>query len=273
MNLIKGIRDKTIDKKLQRLTHILKEMGSALLAYSGGVDSTFVLMIAKSAKIKIKAVTSYSETMPKRELQSACELAKLLEVKHEVISTEEMNNLDFLKNTKDRCFYCKDELFSKLIKIAKDEGYNFVIDGSNADDSKDWRPGMRAAKKHGVRSPLLEAGLYKEEIRKLSKDMGLPTWSKPSTPCLSSRFPYGTIITRDALKKIEEAEDFLKDLGFTELRVRYYGDMAKIELGSDEIERLFDKKIREEVVKKLKNIGFKYVSLDLEIFRSGRLNQ
>jgi uncharacterized protein len=247
-------------------------MGSALLAYSGGVDSTFLLMAAKKTGIKIKAVTSYSATMAEKNFISACDLAQFLGVEHSIIETEEMNNPDFIKNNKDRCFFCKDELFSKLCRIASNEGYDFVIDGSNADDSKDWRPGMKAAIKHGVRSPLLEAELTKEEIRILSKEMGLPTWSKPSSPCLSSRFPYGTVITREALKKVEMAEDFLEELGFIELRVRYHGDLAKIELGKDEIKRMFDEKTRDEVIRNFKKIGFKYISLDLEGFKSGRLN-
>lgn len=273
MKTKEGLKSKGLERKFQELLYILKKMRSALLAYSGGVDSTFLLSSAKKAGIRIKAVTAFSETMARKDFLSACELAKLLDVEHEVIRTEEMNNLDFIKNTRDRCFYCKDELFSRLQQIAYKEGYDFVIDGSNADDSKDWRPGMKAAMKYGVRSPLLEAGLSKEDIRQLSRQMGLPTWSKPSSPCLSSRFPYGMTITLDALRKVEKAEDLLKDLGFTELRVRYYGDTARIELRTDEIERILDKRIRNKVIEQFKKIGFKYISLDLEGFRSGRLNQ
>jgi uncharacterized protein len=183
-----------------------------------------------------------------------------------------MSNPYFVNNNRDRCFYCKDELFSRLLDIAKAEGYKYVIDGSNSDDLSDWRPGRQAALKHGVRSPLVEAGLSKNEIRELSRAMGLSTWSKPASPCLSSRFPYGVVITKDALKRVEMSEEFLKSLGFTEIRVRSHNDMARIELRADEIDRLFNKELRESIANELKKIGFKYITIDLEGFRSGKMN-
>ncbi|MCI0469826.1 MAG: ATP-dependent sacrificial sulfur transferase LarE, partial [Nitrospirae bacterium] len=178
---------------------------------------------------------------------------------------------DFVNNQRDRCFHCKDELFRRLLHISRTAGYGFVIDGSNIDDTLDWRPGRQAALRHGVRSPLIEAGFSKKEIRELSKSMGLPTWSKPASPCLSSRFPYGIKITKEALKKIELSESFLKELGFADIRVRYHVDVARIEVGIGDMERAL--KLRETIVERLKGFGFKYIALDMEGFRSGSLNE
>jgi uncharacterized protein len=259
-------------EKLNRLLTILKDMRSVVIAFSGGVDSTFLLKAVKDSSIRHIAVTAYSETMPESELKFAKEMAGFIGVNHRVIKSREIDNPAFAGNPKNRCFYCKDELFSMLSQIAREEGYNFVIDGSNADDLSDWRPGRDAAVKHKVISPLIEAGLSKSEIRELSRRLGLPTWSKPASPCLSSRFPYGVKITKDALKRVEISEEFLKTLGFSELRVRSCNDTARIEVKVEEIEILLDKKIRESIVKQLKDLGFKYVAVDIEGFRSGKLN-
>lgn len=210
--------------------------------------------------------------MPEKEQRFAADMAKLLEADHRVIRTDELNNPEFSKNPVNRCYFCKDGLFSRLMDIARKEAYAFVVDGSNTDDLADWRPGRQAAQKHGVRSPLTEAGLSKNEIRELSKAMGLPTWSKPSSPCLSSRFPYGVEITIDALKRVELAEDFLKGLGFGELRVRSHMDTARIELCNEDIDKCLDNDLRKLIFTRLKEIGFKYVCIDLEGFRSGNLN-
>ncbi|HAK88701.1 MAG: TIGR00268 family protein [Nitrospirae bacterium GWB2_47_37] len=258
--------------KFDKLLTILQDMKSVVLAFSGGVDSTFLLKAVKESGIQSLAVTGYSETMPESELRFAEETAGSIGAAHMVIKTDEMLNPEFTGNPRNRCFHCKDELFSKLMNIADEKGFNRVIDGSNADDLSDRRPGRQAALKHGVRSPLIEAGFSKDEIRELSREMGLPTWSKPASPCLSSRFPYGIEITKDALKRVELSEEFLKSLGFNELRVRSYNDTAKIEVAADDIERLLGRELRESVINKLKDFGFKHVTIDLEGFRTGKLN-
>jgi len=194
-------------------------------------------------------------------------------VRHIVIETVELELAEFVRNPLDRCFYCKDHLFGRLKEIAQSVGFRHILDGSNLDDLDDWRPGRKAALKHGVRSPLIEAGLRKQDIRRLSRSLSLPTWDKPSSPCLSSRFPYGEPITREALRQVEAAETFLKSLGFHDLRVRHHKDIARIELKEQDIPKMFRTEIRTAVKEKLLSLGYKYVSLDLEEFRSGRLNE
>ncbi len=266
------MRSCNYEGKLNNLLNLLKEMGNAVIAYSGGVDSTFLLRAATLSGIKAIAVTAVSPTMPEHDLQNAKEMTKAMGVTHMIIETSELDRDDFVTNPPDRCFYCKDELFGKLREIAAAGGYRFVLDGSNLDDTSDWRPGRKAAEKHGVRSPLIEAGLRKHDIRELSRRLNLPTWDKPSSPCLSSRFPYGEPITIEALRQVEEAEKFLRSIGFKDLRVRYHRDIARIELEEDDIPRMLEPKTRKAVAEKLKTLGYKFITLDLEGFRSGRLN-
>jgi uncharacterized protein len=265
--------DPVMQAKLTPLINILAEMKSAVIAYSGGVDSTFLVKVASVSQMKFKAVIGFSPTMPDQDFRDAKDMVRSLGVPYSIIERSELDLKNFRENPPDRCFYCKNELFEKLGGIAESEGFRFVADGSNLDDLDDRRPGRKAAIKHGVRSPLVEAGLGKADIRRLSRELGLPVWNKPSSPCLSSRFPYGQPITAKDLSRVEAAESFLKSFGFGELRVRHCGDTARIELKTDDITRILDPEIRGRIVEKLRTIGYEFVALDLEDFRSGKLNR
>ncbi|WP_422448134.1 ATP-dependent sacrificial sulfur transferase LarE [Thermoanaerobacterium sp. DL9XJH110] len=264
-----------LEQKLSNLKQIIAQYSSALVAFSGGVDSTFLLKVCLGVlgKDRVLAVTAKSATYPERELNEAIKLAEMLDARHRVIESEELNIPGFSDNPPERCYYCKRELFGKLKKIAEKEGLNFVLDGSNFDDTSDFRPGMKAVKELGVKSPLKEAGLTKDDIRALSREMGLPTWDKPSFACLSSRFPYGEKITREKLERVGRAEEVLRDSGFSQYRVRSHGDMARIEVKPEEMGKFFDRTFREEVATKLKSMGFTYVTLDLLGYRTGSLNE
>ncbi len=260
--------------KLIRLKEVLSEMGSVLIAYSGGVDSTFLLKVSHDVLgDRVLAVTAISETYPEGEIQRAVRIATGLSIRHRIIETEELSNESFSSNPPERCYYCKGELFTRLIDIARQEGIAFVIDGSNHDDTGDFRPGMQAAKDLGIRSPLKEVGLTKEEIRVLSAEMGLETWDAPSSACLSSRFPYGMSITKEALKKVGAAESAMRRLGFIQFRVRHYGDIARIEVEKSEIPKFADEDLRKEVVSAIKSAGYTYICLDLEGYRTGSMNE
>ena len=261
------------NKKLDNLKNILMQMNSVLVAFSGGVDSTFLLKVAHDVLDEnVLAVTASSETYPNWEFEEAKELAESLGANHQVIETSELSNPDFSKNPPDRCYYCKTELFSKLKEIATDDNINWVADGSTVDDEDDFRPGRKAAKELGVKSPLLEAGFSKDEIRKTSKLLDLPTWDKPSFACLASRFPYGTELNKKDLMRVEQAEDVIRDIGVKQVRVRHHQDVARIEVGQDEVNKFIESGIREKVVDELKALGYFYVSLDLAGYRSGSLN-
>lgn len=260
--------------KFDILKNNLKNLGGAALAYSGGVDSTFLLKAAFDVLgDRLVAVTARSSTYPEREFKEATKYIESLGAKHVVIISEELEIEGFSKNPTNRCYYCKKELFSKVKNIAEEHGLNYVLDGSNADDVGDFRPGMTAAKELSVVSPLREAGLTKQDIRALSKELGLPTWNKPAFACLSSRFPYGNEITVPKLSMVEKAEQFLLDLGFKQLRVRHHGDIARIEVNTEERSKFFNLDLMDKIGNEFKQIGFKYVTLDLLGYRTGSMNE
>ncbi len=260
--------------KFTMLIDTIREMQSVIVAYSGGFDSTLVLKAASMADLQsILAVTADSESLPRDELLFAKQMASYINVPHRIIKTEELEDENFSSNPPDRCYYCKKELFGKLKEIAFKENFSYILDGTNGDDIKDFRPGRRAGAEMGVRSPLLEVGLSKREIREISLELGLPTYNKPQTPCLASRFPYGQRITREELEKVEKAERFLKNFGLKQLRVRNHGEIARIEIMPEEILIFGNKEIRTETLRFLKSLGFKYITLDLQGFRSGSLNE
>ncbi len=262
-----------IYNKYNLLLDYLKSLKSVVLAYSGGVDSTFLLKATKDSQIDSLAVIGKSPTMPSEDLKTALEIVNVLETKYELIDTDELRDQNFTGNLPDRCFYCKDGLFKKIKEIALNHGYSNIIDGSNADDTDDYRPGLKARELYNVLSPLMETGFHKDEIRFLSKEFGLFTWDKPSSPCLSSRFPYGERITIDGLKMVEEAENVLKRMDFKVVRVRKHGNTARIELKEEDIIKLLDQKLRKKVLSSLRDIGFLYVTLDLEGYQSGKMNR
>lgn len=269
-----GIEQLNANEKLDILKENLKKTGSLAVSFSGGVDSTFLLKVAADVLgDQVIAVTARSSTYPEREFKEAEAFARKLGVRHIVIESEELEIEGFSDNPVNRCYFCKHELFGKVVDIAKQYGMRYVADGSNVDDIGDYRPGMQAVKELGVISPLKAAGMTKEDIRILSKDMGLPTWDKQAFACLASRFPYGQKITKEKLDMIDKAEQFLLDLGFRQVRVRHHGDLARIEVGGQEIGRFFSEDIMDRVYKELKKIGFTYVSLDMKGYRTGSMNE
>jgi pyridinium-3,5-biscarboxylic acid mononucleotide sulfurtransferase len=261
-------------EKLIKLEEDIRNMGSLAVSFSGGVDSTFLLKVASDVLgNKALAVTARSSTYPEREYKEAEAFAKTLGVKHIVIVSEELEIEGYSENPVNRCYFCKHELFEKVKEVAKQNGMRYVADGSNLDDLGDYRPGMQAVKELEVVSPLKAAEMTKDDIRLLSKEMGLPTWNKPAFACLASRFPYGQKITKEKLAMVDKAEQFLLDLGFRQVRVRHHGDLARIEVGAPELSRFFDEELIEKVYTEFKKIGFTYVSLDLKGYRTGSMNE
>ncbi|MDD5045110.1 MAG: ATP-dependent sacrificial sulfur transferase LarE [Candidatus Omnitrophica bacterium] len=263
-----------MEEKLAKLKNILGRIDSALVAYSGGVDSTFLLKVVCDClrKERVLAVTANSETYPSDELKLARRLADKFRVRHLIIETSELHNPKFSNNPVNRCYYCKRELFSRLKEIARDEKIEYVLDATQASDSFDFRPGDKAKKELGIRSPLKEAGFTKEDVRQLSKKFKLPTWDMPSKACLASRFPYGMRITRDGLRRVEKAEKIIRSLGFSQVRVRNYDSTAKIEVEKGKVPFLISK-LRPENLAKIKKIGYKYITVDLEGYRTGSMNE
>ncbi|GFZ29771.1 adenine nucleotide alpha hydrolase [Clostridium zeae] len=263
-----------LKEKFQLLKDIIKEKGSAAVAFSGGVDSTFLVKVAYEVLgERLIAVTATSSTYPERELKEAIKYAKDMGAKHIIISSEELDIEGFASNPKNRCYYCKKELFTKIKDVALENGVKYVFDGSNLDDNGDYRPGMQAARELEVISPLKQAGLTKNDIRELSKELGLPTWDKPSFACLSSRFPYGHKITLPKLKMVDQAEQFLLDMGIKQVRVRHHGEIARIEVAPEEREQFFNIELMDKIGNKFKEIGFTYVTLDMLGYRTGSMNE
>lgn len=259
--------------KYGALLERLRTMGPLLVAFSGGVDSTFLVAAVQESGAPYLAVTAFSPTMPARDMEDVQTAVREMQINHRIIESGELQDENFVKNAQDRCFYCKSDLFKRLVEIAQHEGFASVLDGSTLDDMSDYRPGMQAKHQFLVKSPLLDGGLSKDEIRWLAQRKGLKVWNKPASPCLSSRISYGEPILLDALRMVESAENQLRALGFGILRVRKQGETARIELDEGEIARMLDPEMRKQVTVGLMQVGFKYVSLDLEGFRSGKLNR
>lgn len=261
--------------KLEALKNLLKSMESVVIAFSGGVDSSFLAKVAHEVLgDKVLAITARSSMYPEREFNEAVQFAAQYGIPHRVIVSEELEVEGFSDNPLNRCYLCKHELFRKIKKLAEEEDFKFVAEGSNYDDlTGDYRPGLQAVSELGVVSPLKEVKLTKDEIRFLSKEMGLPTWNKPSFACLASRFPYGEKITKEKLEMVGKAEQFLIDLGFKQIRVRYHGNVARIETNENDFDRFLEKRTREAIYSRLKELGFLYVALDLKGYRTGSMNE
>ena len=261
--------------KYDRLREILRELGSVAIGFSGGIDSTLLIRVAtETLGDQALAVIGRSETYPSREFEEAIQLANDFGSRHRVVKTEETDDIKFRENPPDRCYFCKTELFGKLRLIASEERIRWIADGTIVDDLSDFRPGMRAKSEQAVRSPLLEAGFTKEDVRGLAKELGIPTWDKPSFACLSSRFPYGFGITKDNLMKVDAAERYLRDAGFRFFRVRHHDDRtARLEVGPNEFRRFLHDSFRADLVAHLKSLGYLYVTLDLQGYRTGSMNE
>ena len=266
--------EKELTEKREKLHSILRGMGKMVLAYSGGVDSTFLLKVACDVLGKnVLAVTGVSPSVAREDLTRAAELARSFGARHVSIETEELSDPRYAENPPERCFYCKTELFGKLRAVADREGIPWIADASNVDDTGDFRPGRKAAEKLGVRSPLVEAGMTKNDIRTLSKELGLPTWDMPAAACLASRFPYGERITAEKLSRVDRAEEALRRLGFRQVRVRSHGTLARIEVSEARVEEAAKSDLREKIVRAVKEAGFNYVTLDLQGYRLGSQNE
>jgi len=263
-----------LDEKYRKLQALLREMGSVVIAFSGGVDSTFLLSQAQQVlgADRVLALTATSPTYPRYELEESERLAALFGVRQLVLESNELEIPGFAENSPRRCYHCKQELFSLCRSKAQELGYAWILDGANCDDLDDYRPGREAAAELGVRSPLIEAGLTKGEIRYLSRELNIPTWDKQPFACLASRFPFGTVITPEKLQQVGSCEEVLRRLGLRTFRVRYHGDIARIEVAPEEISRFCDEELRATVIAACRDAGFRFVTLDLEGYRTGSMN-
>ena len=263
-----------LEAKLAHLRDFFRPLPSVMVAFSGGVDSTFVLKVAhETIGDRVLALTTTSPTMPDDDRLSALEMARLIGARHLVIESNELEIPGYARNPIDRCYLCKHNLFTVCEAKARELHIDDIVDGLNLDDLNDYRPGIKAASEKRVRHPLVEAGMSKADIRELSRAMGLPTWDRPASPCLSSRFPYGTTITPDGLRQVEQGERLLHAMGFRVARVRFHGEVARLEVEADEIPRLLEPLTRATIDRELKQLGFRFVTVDLKGFRSGSLNE
>ncbi|HEU4434056.1 MAG TPA: ATP-dependent sacrificial sulfur transferase LarE [Pyrinomonadaceae bacterium] len=260
--------------KEERLRELFRTLESVIVAYSGGVDSSYVAYVANSELgARAVCITGQSASLPSYQNEEIDRVVKSFGLNHEIINTDELSLPGYRANNGDRCYFCKDELYTKLETVARSRGIEYIVDGSTLDDLDDYRPGRQAAKQHAVRSPLIEVGLNKDEVRELSRRATLPTWDKPASPCLSSRIAYGTTVTIERLQKVDRGEEILREFGFREFRVRHHDTLVRLEISPAEMDRALKKEVIDQLAARFRELGFKYVTLDLHGFRSGSMNE